>query len=134
MMPVSSYEAMLSISGKILQNKYKAPLVPDIIKNFSFFAFVIHDREIHAKLDYELNEQFCRLDYTTGHSLLVFSLINPNNERVDAYASRCTQHFIPNGEPTAINSTITALCVAKSIRYPKRRPSVHCNFKEFRRE
>ena len=119
-MPVSSYEAMLCISGKILLNEDKAPLAADIIKKFSFFAFVIHDREIHAKLDYELNEQFCRLDYTTGHSLLVFSLINPNNERVDAYArDRCTQHFIPNGEPTAINSTITALCVANQLGIPK---------------
>ena len=120
MMPVSSYEAMLCISGKTLLNEYKAPLVPDIIKNFSFFAFVIHDREIHAELDYELNEQFCRLDYATGQRLLVFSLINPNNKRVEAYSrTRWNQHFIPNGEPTAINSTITALCVANQLGIPK---------------
>jgi len=120
MMPVSSYEAMLSISGKILLNEYKAPLVADIIKKISFFAFVIHDREIHAELDHELNEQFCRLDYATGHSLLVFSLINPNNEKVDAHSrNRWDQHFIPNREPTAINSTITALCVANQLGIPK---------------
>jgi hypothetical protein len=40
MMPVSSYEAMLCISGKILLNEYKAPLVADIIKKFSSIIYI----------------------------------------------------------------------------------------------
>jgi len=87
-MPISCYWTLLSLAR---HGERCGGWVGKLRKQFSKFAFVIHDPTTHLEFDDVLNRSFDRLDYATGRRLLFFALVRP--ESADIVGLRDRPYF-----------------------------------------
>ena len=84
-MPVSCYWSLVSL---VRYGDRCDGWVGRLRKQFSKFAFVIHDPTIHHEFDAVLNSSFDDLDQFTGEHLLFFALVRPESADVEGMRDR----------------------------------------------
>lgn len=84
-MPVSCYWSLVSL---VRYGDRCDGWVGRLRKQFSKFAFVIHDPTIHREFDAVLNTSFDDLDQFTGKHLLFFALVRPESADVEGLRDR----------------------------------------------
>lgn len=84
-MPISCYWSLVSL---VRHGERCGGWIGRLRKQFSKFAFVIHDPTVHVEFDDVLNRLLDRLDYATGRRLLFFALVRPESANIEGLRDR----------------------------------------------
>lgn len=126
-MPISCYWSLVSL---VRHGERCGGWIGKLRKQFSKFAFVIHDPAIHREFDDVLNRSFDDLDQFTGEHLLFFALVRPESADIRGIRDRpyfkVFQHKpwevqalgSPGAIPTSPNPSMSAWAFSQALGIP----------------
>lgn len=128
-MPISSYTILQALADKKASpNEYPKSTAHAALAPFRLFAFIIHDRDEHARLNQTIEQRFDHWDYMTGRSLLFFALVDPPKEWLERARHRpYFEHFDsyptkelldPKNSIFSDNPSATASAIARQLKIP----------------